>query len=584
MKIPERKIYISFAEEKKGAKNRNRDVFNQIRDKFKQKKYKVVSLDSHFKEKQDFLNFLKEDNYIVLIISKAYLTSQQKLDELKLLLELSEYKHRIVTIFTEDAKIYYMSGLADIVSSWNSKKSPNATPEEAEKNDANIALIESFADTSGNTHALKFEMHGNDYFQPVYDLVDNKITDFSGISSSRSDIGSKKKKNRLVPVIIILALIIVGAGVTYYLLTQQEIKPKKIVEDIIPDDMEEPKDTIIIPEKKEPKDTTGNYKRSIERKYNSAIKKADKFYNGKNYKSAKLYYLKALKIFERKHPIARINTIDSILVALQKAKEIKDGFVFVKGGSFTMGDLTDDTKNTNVSLDGFYIDKYEVSVYKYRKYCAETGRDMPDAPKWGWNDDHPIVNVSWKDAMRYAEWAGKRLPTQAEWEFAARGGNKTKGYKYAGGDNLDDVAWFLDNSKDQTHPIGLKKPNEIGLYDMSGNVWEWCSDWYDDSYFVNNDLINPQGPESGRKRILRGGSWYSYKEYVGVNYISKGSPNYMYTHIGFRLAWDDPNKKKKEETQEDPENTMDSLFDPDLFERTDDYLETNSDSLSTSLN
>ncbi|MFH0992109.1 MAG: SUMF1/EgtB/PvdO family nonheme iron enzyme [bacterium] len=181
--------------------------------------------------------------------------------------------------------------------------------------------------------------------------------------------------------------------------------------------------------------------------------------------------------------------------------------VYVDGGTFTMGsnDYDDEKPPHQVTVRNFSIDKYEVTVAKFKQYCQATNRSMPAAPSWGWNDNDPVVNVSWEDANAYAKWAGKRLPTEAEWEYAARGGNKSRGFKYAGSDDENTVAWNTNNSGSKVHPVGGKYPNELGIYDLSGNVWEWCSDWY--VSYPSGSQTNPTGSISGQNRVLRGGSW-----------------------------------------------------------------------------
>ena len=186
----------------------------------------------------------------------------------------------------------------------------------------------------------------------------------------------------------------------------------------------------------------------------------------------------------------------------------------VKGGSFTMGGTEYYEKPAHsVTISSFKMSKYEVSVAEYKAFCNASGRSMPPAPSWGWNDQHPMVNISFDEANAYCNWlsesTGKnyRLPTEDEWEYAARGGKKSKGYTYAGSNDVDQVGWHNKNAGGQTQTCGSKKPNELGLYDMSGNVWEWCSDWYDASYYSSSPSTNPQGPPSGTVHVLRGGSW-----------------------------------------------------------------------------
>lgn len=180
-----------------------------------------------------------------------------------------------------------------------------------------------------------------------------------------------------------------------------------------------------------------------------------------------------------------------------------------RGGTFEMGSENGDPDEKpvhRITLSSFFIDKYEVSVAKYRQFCTSTGRSMPGAPRWGWQENNPIVNVTSDDAFAYAQWAKKRLPTEAEWEYAARGGRSSHGYTYSGGKDIGSVAWYSDNSGDKPHTIGGKTPNELGLFDMSGNVWEWCSDFYDGNYYQNSPQYDPKGPPFGQYRVLRGGS------------------------------------------------------------------------------
>lgn len=158
----------------------------------------------------------------------------------------------------------------------------------------------------------------------------------------------------------------------------------------------------------------------------------------------------------------------------------------VNGGTFIMGATSEQGKDADesekprhkVTIESFSISEAPITVLQYREFCEKTGRKMPSQPMWGWIDNHPIVNVSWFDADAFAQWKGGRLPTEAEWEFAARGGNQSQHYKYSGGNTPDEIGWFADNTNlTGTRPVRSKKPNELGLYDMSGNVYEWCDNW-----------------------------------------------------------------------------------------------------------
>jgi sulfatase modifying factor 1 len=214
-------------------------------------------------------------------------------------------------------------------------------------------------------------------------------------------------------------------------------------------------------------------------------------------------------------------------------------WVFVKSGTFQMGDTfgdgdPDERPVHTVTVSDFHIGKTEVTVAQYRTFCNATGRTMPSAPSWGWKDKNPIVNVSWDDAEAFCEWAECRLPTEAEWEYAAKGGNKGRGYKFSGSNVVDDVAWYTNNSGSTTHQVGTKKANELGLFDMSGNVVEWCSDWYD--FYQINQSTNLQEPPSDTFRVLRGGSWNNTSRDVSCTGRCGYLPNGRLNSDGFRCA------------------------------------------------
>ena len=230
--------------------------------------------------------------------------------------------------------------------------------------------------------------------------------------------------------------------------------------------------------------------------------------------------------------------LPSVLVAKDARKG--DG-VLVVGGKFQMGDDHGNQKSTTIHpviIKSFYIDKYEVTVKEYKGFCLETHRAMPSEPAWGWHYDFPISNVSWDDAVSYAAWVGKRLPTEAEWEFAARGGVLSKGYNFSGSDNLDEVAWYDENSSNSVHSVGTKESNELKLFDMTGNVLEWCADKYDGDYYKSSPKENPQGPEIGGDRVLRGGSYIGDKDDCRLAKRFSRMPAVSELRFGFRCAMD----------------------------------------------
>jgi formylglycine-generating enzyme required for sulfatase activity len=222
---------------------------------------------------------------------------------------------------------------------------------------------------------------------------------------------------------------------------------------------------------------------------------------------------------------------------LYKNINIPDGMVFVKGDWFEMGSNygRDNEKPVHrVFLNDFYIDKYEVTVKAYLEFCDSTGKEMPVQPEYH-TENHPVANVSWEDATAYASWKGKRLPTEAEWEYAALGGTISSNH-YSGNSFLDYVGWYSGNSNLIIHPAGELDPNEFGIYDMSGNVWEWCGDWYSLSFYRNGDGISPTGPAGGSEKVLRGGSFEDEEYFCRVKYRNKSFPDRKFENYGFRCV------------------------------------------------
>ena len=216
--------------------------------------------------------------------------------------------------------------------------------------------------------------------------------------------------------------------------------------------------------------------------------------------------------------------------------------VRVVGGTFQMGATSeqgsdadsDETPVHSVTLSDYYIGQTEVTQELWEAV-------MGSNPSYFKGDNQrPVENVSWNDCQEFIEklnrLTGKnfRLPTEAEWEYAARGGNKSRGYKYSGSNNPDAVAWYYYNSGSKTHPVATKQSNELGLYDMSGNVYEWCQDWY--GGYKSNSQTNPTGASKGSRRVLRGGSWGSSAGGVRVSDRDDYSPDYRDSNLGLRLA------------------------------------------------
>ena len=223
--------------------------------------------------------------------------------------------------------------------------------------------------------------------------------------------------------------------------------------------------------------------------------------------------------------------------------------IFVEGGTFTMGctseqgdDCWDSEKPVHkVTLSNYYIGETEVTQALWK---AVMGTESTHSGGWtteyGRGDNYPAYRVSYDDVKtfisRLNQKTGRtfRMPTEAEWEYAARGGKKSRGYKYSGSNTIGDVAWYTDNSGSKTHPVKQKQANELGIYDMSGNVYEWCSDWY--GGYSSSSQSNPIGPDKGSYRVIRGGYWGIRARNCRVSYRNYSAPSYRLNFLGFRLV------------------------------------------------
>jgi formylglycine-generating enzyme required for sulfatase activity len=256
------------------------------------------------------------------------------------------------------------------------------------------------------------------------------------------------------------------------------------------------------------------------------------------------------------------STAAQAAAATQPQQTGADTFVRIAGASFTMGcseGHADEQPPHLVSLGSFSIARHDVTFAEYDAFCDATGRARPSDEGWG-RAQRPVINVSWYDAVRYCNWrsekegltpaysgregnmtcdfaaSGYRLPTEAEWEYAARGGPLSRDCTYAGSNDSAEVAWSGDPAGGRTQPVGTRKPNEIGLYDMSGNVWQWCWDWFSGDYYGRSEKRDPIGPGSGNRKVRRGGSWRFLEGTLRVTDRYGASPNEGSSEIGFRLA------------------------------------------------
>ncbi|MBR4156726.1 MAG: SUMF1/EgtB/PvdO family nonheme iron enzyme [Bacteroidales bacterium] len=230
--------------------------------------------------------------------------------------------------------------------------------------------------------------------------------------------------------------------------------------------------------------------------------------------------------------------VSSVTKETFTVKGVSFTMIAVEGGTFKMGATSeqgsDDEKPVhNVTLSDYYIGETEVTQELWQAV-------MGTNPSYSKGNKKPVEKVSWDDCQEFIRKLNQltgmnfRLPTEAEWEYAARGGNKSKGYKYSGSNTIDNVAWYTSNSGSKTHDVKTKQSNELGIYDMSGNVWEWCQDRY--GSYSSSSQTNPTGSSSGSYRVLRGGCWGGSAGSCRVSYRYYFSPDDRYYNLGLRLA------------------------------------------------
>ena len=269
----------------------------------------------------------------------------------------------------------------------------------------------------------------------------------------------------------------------------------------------------------------------------------------------------------KKYLLTGISILTMFITSYGQSKNLVIQMVKVEGGKFLMGSPdenkiaeNDEQKQHEVTVASFEINRLEVSVWEWKQYCKKTKKKMPAQQVWGINDNYPITNITWNEAITYCNWLSKqdgyipvytivgpnvvcnfaangyRLPTEAEWEYAAKGGKKSKNNVFAGSNISNEIAWQQNNSEKRPHAVGTKLANELGIYDMSGNVWEWCYDWYNKDYYKNEDGNNPTGPIRGEKKSVRGGSWDSKESYLRTSNRISTTPDKTHEFYGFRLA------------------------------------------------
>lgn len=257
-------------------------------------------------------------------------------------------------------------------------------------------------------------------------------------------------------------------------------------------------------------------------------------------------------------PVVGINTLGRASTSRTDYTESVYGInmemVYVQGGEYLMGGTSEQGSDAQsdeqvirrVNVGDFYIGRFEVTQSQWESVMGTSISQQRDKanPQWplrGTGPNNPMYYVSWEEASEFCRILSRktgrtyRLPTEAEWEYAARGGQKNDGTKYSGSNLIDYAGWYDRNSANSTHPVGTKNPNELGIYDMSGNVWEWCRDWYAGAY-DRSQTDNPTGPVSGSGRVVRGGSWYNAASSCRVSGRSYNSPGYRFNNYGLRVV------------------------------------------------
>jgi len=237
-----------------------------------------------------------------------------------------------------------------------------------------------------------------------------------------------------------------------------------------------------------------------------------------------------------------VNLNAQVMTKSEISQYVDAQMVRVEGGSFSMGcpwsegdNCEDDERPIQkITLNGFSIAKVEVTQRLWQSVMDNNPSYFPSC------SECPVEQVSFEDVKQFLSrlnhLTGKtyRLPTEAEWEYASRGGSKTSGHKFSGSADVNQVGWFWDNSSNATHPVGQKSPNELGLFDMSGNVWEWCQDWF--GTYPSFPQVNPTGPATASNRVIRGGSWDNDAWICRVSFRFIALPNGRYGALGFRVA------------------------------------------------